>query len=398
MIRTSNPPHYLIVAGDFVRTGGMDRANLALADYLANSSQPCIRVHLVAHSADQSLINHPNILFHQVPKPLKKHALGQPLLNLYGRSIASGYQAQKTLKMVVNGGNCRSDHVSINWAHYVHGAWSPVTIQTKKTDLVRNIRQNLSHLASIRHERIAFQKAPVIIANSRLTAAQISNLYQIDPSRIHVVYYGTDPSQFKPVTDQERQQARAKLGLNDDLPVITFVGALGDLRKGFDILFDAWQKLDQKRGWDAHLLVIGSGSLISYYKSRCDTGSKHQRIQFLGFRNDVHTILAASSLLVSPTRYEAYGLNVHEALCRNIPVLVSKSAGVAERIPTPTEADPVDMRFDDGICPDQLALRLEHWRDHQPQYAEKAEQAGSILRQHSWPERMAEWISCDSGS
>ncbi|RLS24906.1 MAG: glycosyltransferase, partial [Planctomycetota bacterium] len=128
------------------------------------------------------------------------------------------------------------------------------------------------------------------------------------------------------------------------------------------------------------------------------TGSKHQRIQFLGFRNDVHTILAASSLLVSPTRYEAYGLNVHEALCRNIPVLVSMSAGVAERFPTPPDADPVDMRFDDGICPDQLALRLEHWRDHQPQYAEKAEQAGSILRQHSWPERMAEWISCDSGS
>ena len=34
-----------------------------------------------------------------------------------------------------------------------------------------------------------------------------------------------------------------------------------------------------------------------------------------------------------PARYEAYGLAVHEALCRGLPALVSASAGVAERYP-----------------------------------------------------------------
>jgi glycosyltransferase involved in cell wall biosynthesis len=53
----------------------------------------------------------------------------------------------------------------------------------------------------------------------------------------------------------------------------------------------------------------------------------------LGYREDVATILAASDLLASPTRYEAYGLNVHEAICRGVPALVSRSAGVAERYP-----------------------------------------------------------------
>ena len=42
-------------------------------------------------------------------------------------------------------------------------------------------------------------------------------------------------------------------------------------------------------------------------------------------------LLAAADLLVSPVRYEAYGLNVHEALCRGAAVMVTRTAGVVER-------------------------------------------------------------------
>ena len=45
------------------------------------------------------------------------------------------------------------------------------------------------------------------------------------------------------------------------------------------------------------------------------------------------TVFAACDLLIHPARYEAYGLAVHEALCRGLPALVSATAGVAERYP-----------------------------------------------------------------
>ena len=48
---------------------------------------------------------------------------------------------------------------------------------------------------------------------------------------------------------------------------------------------------------------------------------------------DVPEILAALDGLVHPARYEAYGLSVHEALCRGVPSIVSASAGIAERYP-----------------------------------------------------------------
>jgi glycosyltransferase involved in cell wall biosynthesis len=57
------------------------------------------------------------------------------------------------------------------------------------------------------------------------------------------------------------------------------------------------------------------------------------RVRLLGFTDRVGELLAASDLFVSPVRYEAFGLNVLEALCRGVPSIVSRAAGVAEVYP-----------------------------------------------------------------
>ena len=43
---------WLIVSGDFVETGGMDVANMKLAEYLVAR---CVEVHLVAHRVSGEL-------------------------------------------------------------------------------------------------------------------------------------------------------------------------------------------------------------------------------------------------------------------------------------------------------------------------------------------------------
>src|SRR5262245_51363851 len=58
---------YLLVSGDFTTWGGMDRANYALADYLARQGN---EVHLVAHRVAPGLSERPNVIFHRVPKIL----------------------------------------------------------------------------------------------------------------------------------------------------------------------------------------------------------------------------------------------------------------------------------------------------------------------------------------
>ena len=112
-------PGYALVSGDFVKTGGMDRANYALASYLARRGHP---VHLVAHRADDDLMGQGPVAFHRVPKPLGSYLLAEPLLDRAGRRWAARV-ASAGGRVVVNGGNCAWGDV--NWVHYVHAAWPP---------------------------------------------------------------------------------------------------------------------------------------------------------------------------------------------------------------------------------------------------------------------------------
>src|SRR5262245_59634466 len=90
---------WVLVAGDFVLHGGMDRANYALAAFLARVGE---QVELVTHSVDPGLSALPGVVVHCVRRPLGSHLLGSWWLSQAGRRHARAAGAQ----VVVNGGNC----------------------------------------------------------------------------------------------------------------------------------------------------------------------------------------------------------------------------------------------------------------------------------------------------
>ena len=94
---------YLLVAADFIKTGGMDRANFALANYLAKQGY---QIHLVAYRVATQLLDYSNITFHQVPKLLNSDFLSGSLLDRYGRFWAKRLEKNGT-RVTVNGGNCQ---------------------------------------------------------------------------------------------------------------------------------------------------------------------------------------------------------------------------------------------------------------------------------------------------
>jgi len=68
---------WALAAGDFVPFGGMDRANYALARYLARSGRD---VHVVAHRVSPDLAALPHVTVHHAIRPLGWHLLGGPWL------------------------------------------------------------------------------------------------------------------------------------------------------------------------------------------------------------------------------------------------------------------------------------------------------------------------------
>jgi glycosyltransferase involved in cell wall biosynthesis len=170
------------------------------------------------------------------------------------------------------------------------------------------------------------------------------------------------------------------LGHRSDRPLVGFIGALGDRRKAFDTVFEAWRVLCQTEGWDADLVVVGSGAELPRWRRRADQAGLAGRIRFLGFRTDVPDILAALDALVHPARYEAYGLSVHEALCRGVAALVTASAGVAEHYPDAL-ADLLVQNPDD---PGELAERLRLWRRSLERFRVAVSPVSEQLRSRTW--------------
>jgi glycosyltransferase involved in cell wall biosynthesis len=104
------------------------------------------------------------------------------------------------------------------------------------------------------------------------------------------------------------------------------------------------------------------------------------RVHLLGFTDRVADLLAAADLLVSPARYEAFGLNVQEAICRGVPALVSNSAGVAERYPS----DLAEMMLPDPEDVDDLVARLLCWRSGIDDWKDRFRPLANAIRGYTW--------------
>jgi glycosyltransferase involved in cell wall biosynthesis len=238
-------------------------------------------------------------------------------------------------------------------------------------------------------ERIALREASIVICNSRRTRDDVVERVGIEAHRAHVVYYGADPVKFSVVSASERGDAKRELRADPSRPLVGFVGALADRRKGFDTLFEAWTELCRRPNWDADLIVVGAGAEIPQWKQRAREAGLEERMRFAGYRLDMPSVFAAFDVLVHPARYEAYGLSVHEALCRGVPAFVSASSGVAERYPP----DLSELLITNPEDPVEIADRLTKWRSDGERFACLVAPFSRKLRARSWDEMAQEIVN-----
>ena len=376
MNKSPVPRDIVIVTGDFVKTGGMDRANYALADYLSRSGGT---VELVAHRVASDLQRAPGVRFTKVPKPFRSYMLGEPLLDLAGRRAADAARARGGVA-ILNGGNCLAS--GVNWVHYVHAEYRPPA--------GRNLRGVARAWHGYRHrsrERTALRLADLVICNSQATKRSVVGELGVDPKRAFVVYLGIDAELFIAGDASSAVEHRTRLGW-PARPSVAFVGGLGDRRKGFDVLFEAWRVLCRSPAWDVDLVAVGGGSDLETWRARARDAGLSERVRLLGFRSDVARILAACDALVAPTRYEAFGVAVTEALATGLPAIVSRTAGVAELFPPELG----HLLLDDPESVDELVRRLRAWREDPVEQRARIQGLIERIRARSWDHSAAEMV------
>lgn len=120
-----------------------------------------------------------------------------------------------------------------------------------------------------------------------------------------------------------RQAMREQLG---GTPIIGHVGALHDEVKGQSTLIAAFKTLT--RMWpNARLVFVGDGPDRERFQALADGDN---RIVFAGQQRDVTAWLAAMDVFAFPSRAEALGSSVLDAMMLEIPVVASTAGGLPE--------------------------------------------------------------------
>ena len=133
------------------------------------------------------------------------------------------------------------------------------------------------------------------------------------------------PGLAKPVFP-DREQARGNLGLSGNKTYCTFVGRLTQIKRPDRVLEVA--ALVAKQNSDIEFLVVGDGDLAQDMKSKSQT--LDLPITFLGWRQDIPSILKASDIALLTSDNEAVALTLIEATQAGIPVVTTPAGSVRD--------------------------------------------------------------------
>ncbi|MDX6645560.1 MAG: teichuronic acid biosynthesis glycosyltransferase TuaC [Miltoncostaeaceae bacterium] len=145
---------------------------------------------------------------------------------------------------------------------------------------------------------------------------------------VAVVPNGADTRVFLP---RERAEARARLGLPDDGPVVSYVGKLVP-RKGVDALIEALGLLARRPGGAPLLAAVGIGELRPALEARVRELGLGERVRFAGKvpHDEVAWWIAAGDVFVLPSLSEGLPTVVCEAMACARPVVATAVDGTPE--------------------------------------------------------------------
>ena len=145
---------------------------------------------------------------------------------------------------------------------------------------------------------------------------------EIPLERIETVHYGIDAPES---VDGPSESVRTK-------GAVAAVVASFDPGKGHATLVDALALL-KRDGFGLTTLLIGEGPERPAIEQRVADAGLAEDVQFLGWRNDVPKLLAASDLLVLPSvAFECLPYSILEAMSHGLPVVATDLAGIPEEV------------------------------------------------------------------
>jgi glycosyltransferase involved in cell wall biosynthesis len=173
----------------------------------------------------------------------------------------------------------------------------------------------------------AVRRADAVIAVSSTAADHLSRAAAIPRPTIEVIPNGIDVARFdRSDLVRNRTELRRRIGIAPTDRMVLVVAALRP-GKGHEVLIEAWPDI-RRRLRGVRIVFAGGGERRAVLEAHCRyVGAP---VTFLGWRDDVAELLAASDVVVLPSYSEACPTVLMEAAAAGRPIVATRAGGVAE--------------------------------------------------------------------
>jgi UDP-glucose:(heptosyl)LPS alpha-1,3-glucosyltransferase len=183
-------------------------------------------------------------------------------------------------------------------------------------------------------ERVSFargRKTRVLLLSDR-QREEYGAVWDTPPERLALLPPTTSGSRRRPEYRRNgvRAAVRAELGVAETDQVWLAIG-VQPRTKGFDRALEAIRVFP-----NARLLLIGLGEASTRGAAELAAHARRvglaSRLSFLGHREDIPDLMAASDLLVHPARHDTTGTVILEAVVNGLPVVTTAACGHARHV------------------------------------------------------------------
>jgi glycosyltransferase involved in cell wall biosynthesis len=171
-------------------------------------------------------------------------------------------------------------------------------------------------------ERNGMHAASKVIAVSNLTKETIVKRYGVKPAKVEVVYNAVE----------HNGDGVCHIPADKKDKIVLFLGRI-TMQKGPEYFLAAAKKVIDTIN-NVKFIMVGSGDMMNRIVELAASMGIGNKVLFTGFLTgeDVTRAYKMADLYVMPSVSEPFGISSLEAMNRNVPVLMSKTSGIAEAV------------------------------------------------------------------
>ena len=170
----------------------------------------------------------------------------------------------------------------------------------------------------------------LITINSEDYNLAVKKKFKVKDGIIRVNGVGVDLKKFTPSTDEIKAKLREEYGYSQDSFMLIYPA---DIVRGKnqEMIFNAVKSLQEKIP-TIRLLLPGHQRMLEEYKRIVKEMGIEDRVDFLGYRRDIHKLVSMCDISVSASRREGLPVNLIEAMAIGKPIIATRVRGNADLV------------------------------------------------------------------